>query len=86
MKIKYNLSLDQNIDLKDMGNTFIAKFANLRYIINHQEYNHNINLVDITPSGIEGRSYLEVKEEVKNATNIFLDFRIRDKVYTYIIK
>ena len=86
MKIKYNLSLDQNIDLKDMGNTFIAKFANLRYIINNQEYNHNINLVDITPSGIEGRSYLEVKEEVKNATNIFLDFRIRDKVYTYIIK
>lgn len=86
MKVKYNLSLDENINTKDIEDDFIARFANLRYTINNQEYNHNINLVDITPSGIEGYSYLEVKEEVNNATNIFLDFRVRDKIYTYIIK
>lgn len=86
MKVAYDLSLDKSINNKDVSDNFIAKFANLRYVINNQEYNHGISLVDITPSGISGYSYLEVKEEVNKASKVFLDISIRDKVYTYIVK
>lgn len=86
MKIKYNLSLDNSINTKDISNKFISRFANLRYTIDDKEYKHNINLIDITPTGVDDYSYLEVKEEVKNATNIYLDFKIRDKIYSYKIK
>lgn len=86
MKVKYNLSLDDNINTKDISNKFIARFANLRYIIDDNEYHHKINLIDITPAGIKNYAYLEVKEEVKKATKIYLDFTVRDKIYTYNVK
>lgn len=86
MKVKFSLTLDNNINTNDITNKFLPKFANLRYTINDKEYKHNINLVDITPTGVEDYSYLEVKEEVQNAKHIYLDFKIRDSVYTYIIK
>ena len=85
MKVSYELDLDNNINT-NLRDKFISKFGNLRYIINNKEYNHDINLVDITPIGISDTSYLEVKDEVSKATKIYLDFRIRNKIYTYIIK
>lgn len=86
MKVDYDLTLDQNINSSEISDQFISKFANLRYVIKDREYFHNINLIDVTPSEIKGYSYLEVKSEVKEASNIYLDFKIRDKIYTYIIK
>ncbi len=86
MKVDYELQLDKSINIDKIKPKFMALFGNLRYVINNKEYNHGINLVDITPSNIEGRAYLEVKEEVNKASKIYLDFKVRNKIYTYILK
>ena len=85
MEVDYQLQLGQGVN-GEVKNKFIEKFANVRYVIDNREYTHDINLVDITPTGIDGVSYLEVKEDIKKATKIYLDIRIRNKIYTYIIK
>lgn len=85
MKVDYELELDKTIN-QDVKNSFIARFANIRYVINNKEYYHDINLVDITPYGLNDVSYLEVKDEVNKANKIYLDIRIRNKIYTYIIR
>ena len=41
---------------------------------------------DVTPYPTENYAYLEVREKIVDAEEIYLDFTIRDKKYTYIIK
>ena len=85
MKVEYELILDEGIS-SDIKDDFFGSFANLKYTVDKKNYTHGINLVNITPQSNNNYAYLEVKEELKNATNIFLDIKIRDKVYTYIVK
>ena len=85
MKVEYELILSESIST-NIKNNFFGNFANLRYIVNGKTYTHGINLVDITPQANDNYAYLEVKEELKDATNIYLIIKIRDKAYTYIVK
>lgn len=86
MKLKLNIRVDESIYNSSLQDELISSTAHLRYIIGEKEYNQKFNIQDITPSIIKDYKYFEVKSNVKNADEVYLDFIILDKVYTYVLK
>lgn len=87
MSLNYNISYDKNIFDNYYSNfLFFEKFGSIRFEINGKEYNNRIKLVDVTPYNTKGYSIIQVRDKLKIADKIYLDFNIRDKVYTYILK
>ena len=91
MRLNYSLNYDKEaVGSSYYVNDFIARFARIRYVISGvkdgQPMNHNIALKDITPLYTNKISFIEVKNVLNRADIIYLDFRIRDKIYTYILK
>lgn len=86
LKISGNLNGNINgvIDLYD----FIYKFGELHYTIDGIDKVQLIDLAEVNSkhSNTDGTYYIEVVDEVKNATNISFWFKIRNKVYKYILK
>lgn len=64
----------------------LLNLDNIRFVINGKEYDSKIRLNDVTPYDTNNYVFLEVREKIMKAEKIYLDFTIRDKVYTYIIK
>jgi hypothetical protein len=89
LKIKGKFNLDSTIsnpELNDMYN-FIDKFINITYVVNGKYKYYNTPLVNLTPNNdIEGNTYIEVLEELKNASNIRVTITVRNKVYQYILR
>ena len=91
MRLNYDLKFDTDtIGANYNVNDFIARFGRIRYVINgikdNQSMNHNLVLKDLTPLYTNKISFIEVKNILNRADIIYLDFRIRDKVYTYVLK
>ena len=63
----------------------MSRYGSIRFVINGKEYEHKLNLKDITPYPTDGYVFLEVRERLNKAEKIYLDFTIRDKKYTYIL-
>lgn len=88
LKIRGTLTKETNIsgiyDLYD----FIEKFGTLSYTINGEEKYQTIQFKEVVSKKLreEDTYYLEVLEEVKDASNISFIFTIRNKNYEYIIK
>ncbi len=94
------LNIDLNFDRDKLGSkynvtNFITKYGSIRFVINGKEYNNSnknsnneylLKLNDITPYITDNYVYLEVRDRLKSAEKIYLDFTIRDKVYTYVLK
>ena len=49
-------------------------------------YNNRFTLVNKTPYANNNYAFVEVRSRIATADKIYLDFNIRDKVYTYILK
>lgn len=86
MRINYKLSYDNRLGQGYSISSFIEKFGSIRFVVNGKEYEHKIDLKDVTPYPTNGYVYLEVRERLNKAEAIYLDFTIRDKKYTYVIK
>ncbi len=86
LKINYNLKYDEEMDPEFSIPSFISRFGSIRFIINGKEYNNKLDLIDVTPYPTDGCVFLAIRSKVTNAEKIYLDFTIRDKRYTYIIK
>ena len=87
MKIHYNIDYDYNaLGSKYYNDHFISKFGSFRFEINGKEYNNRLELRDVTPYKTDNYAFVEVRDKLKDADKIYLDFTIRDKVYTYILK
>lgn len=86
MRINYSLTYDEKLGSEYSISEFIARFGSIRFVINGKEYNSKIDLIDVTPYPTEGYAFLEVREKLNMAEKIYLDFTIRDKKYTYVIK
>lgn len=86
MRINYSITYDNLLGNNYSISEFIAKFGNIRFVINGKEYDSKIRLNDVTPYDTNNYVFLEVREKIMKAEKIYLDFTIRDKVYTYIIK
>ena len=87
LKILYKIEYDYDtLGSKYTNNEFISKFCNIRFEVNGKEYNNRIDLEDMTPYYSNDYSLIQVRDKLKKAEKIYLDFYIRDKIYTYIIK
>ena len=88
LKLNGTLNIDDslNINITDL-NKFITYFGKLRYVLNGEEKTMNILFKSINPKHKNTDDYyLEVLNEVKDASEIYIDFNIRNYVYTYKIK
>ena len=87
LKILYKIEYDYDaLGKKYNNNEFISKFCNIRFEVNGKEYNNRLELEDATPYYSDDYSILQVRDKLKLADKIYLDFYLRDKVYTYVIK
>lgn len=87
MRLDLNINYDYETLGKEYSNPkFITKFGSIRFEINGKEYNNRLELTDVTPFVTNQYVFIQVRDKLKNADKIYLDFTIRDKVYTYILK
>ena len=87
LRIKYKLDYDYDkLGQKYSNDLFFSKLGSIRFEVNGKEYNNRLELVDVTPYSTKDFSILEVRDKLKKADKIFLDFNVRGKIYTYIIK
>lgn len=86
MKLDLNIDIDSSLYNDKLKDNLISSTGHIRYIVNGTEKTQKFNLYDITPSNIKDYKYFEVKGEVRDASHIYLDFIILDKVYTYKLK
>ena len=88
LKIRGTLAKETSIsgiyDLYD----FIEKFGTLSYTIDGEEKYQSVQFKEVVSKKLRETDtyYLEVLEEVKDASNISFIFTIRNKNYEYIIK
>lgn len=87
MRIDYDISFDYKKLGKNYSNsTFISQYGSIRFEINGKEYNNRIALTDVTPYVTNKYVFIQVRDKLKNADKIYLDFTIRNKVYTIVLK
>ena len=87
MRINYDISFDYEQLGKNYTNAdFISQYGSIRFEINGKEYNNRIELTDVTPYVTNKYVFVQVRDKLKYADKIYLDFTIRDKVYTYVLK
>ncbi len=87
MRLDYNINYDRNMLGKNYYNdNFISQYGTIRFEIDGKIYNNNLILNNKTPYVTNQYDFLEVRSVVARADKIYLDFNIRDKVYTYILK
>ena len=86
MRLKYSLIFDKNVWGTYDINNFIEKYGSIRFVIGDKEYDHKIRLKDVTPYESTNYVFLEVRDKLMTADSIYLDFVIRDKKYTYVLK
>jgi len=86
MRINYDLKYDYNVlgDKYD-NDLFITKFGSIRFEVNGKEYNNRLELDDLTPYHTGNFSIVQVRDKLKLADKVYLDFNIRDKRYSYVI-
>ena len=82
--MEYERNIEGITDLYD----FIEKFGKLYYVIDGQKKQQNISFKEVKSKKVNSNNtyYVEVLEEVINASNISIKFTIRNKNYEYILK
>lgn len=85
LKLNYSVKMDESLDKGYSLSSFISRYGSIRFVINGKEYEHKLDLKDVTPYPTDGYVFLEVRERLNKAEKIYLDFTIRDKKYTYIL-
>jgi len=90
LRIDGNLKMDLSSNVPDINGvvSFMNAFGTINYKINDKWYSSKINSQTVKPKiGKEtGIYYIEVINDVKNASNIYLTFNVRNIVYNYNLK
>ena len=81
MNIKLKSTLPNKLTIYDL----ISNYGKIKYRMDNKEYT-STNLNNKTPGSYEEGLYLEVDKKIENATNIWLELTIRNRVYNYILK
>ena len=85
LKLTYEFIKDKNISFITDFNEFLNKYATISYV--YKEITHNEKIENITPTNYNLNDvYLAVNEEIKDATNIYIEFSIRNISYKIILK
>lgn len=85
LKLDVNYVIDSSVSLEDGWNDIFNRYVDVYYVIDDVTYNSLINYTK-TPSDIANTIYMEVDKNIENASNIWLEFSIRNKVYKYVLK
>lgn len=89
LKITGTITKGDN-DVRDVYDLydFIEKFGTLSYVIDDKTYLQNVNFKEVVPKNVKTPNtyYLEVQEEVLQASHIDLFFKIKNKTYQYTLK
>ena len=88
LKIMGSIEMDHKINGVNDLYDFINMFGKLYYTIDGVEKVQNINFSQLKSKKTQQNNiyYIEVLEEVENASNISLMFTVRNKNYKYILK
>lgn len=90
LKLEGNLEIDSSIVLNDVYSLyhFIHYFGTLHYVIDGKPKVQRVNLKRIQPVKAKKNNvyYMEVLEEVKDASSIWIDFHVRNREYHYVLK
>ena len=86
MRLNSIFELSSGVNINEITNKqFINYFMSIQYIL--EGNNIQVEVSDLTPADhSENYTYLEVPNDIKNATKISLIFVIRDQKYVYQIK
>lgn len=90
LRIDGSLKMDLSANVPDINSmvSFMNAFGTINYKINDKWYSSKINSQIVKPKiGKEtGIYYIEVINDVKKASNIYLTFNVRNMTYTYNLK
>ncbi len=90
MKIDGEFSIDKNVNSSQIAsvNAFLNTFATISYKLNDSWVTRRINTDSIRPKVAQDDTYyyIEVPSDVKNASEIYLTFTVRNQTYKYILK
>ena len=90
MKIDADFSVDGNVNSTQITsfNDFLNTFATINYKLGSGWMSKRINTQSIKPkvSNNSSHYYIEVPNDVKNASEIYLSFNVRNQVYNYVLK
>lgn len=88
LKIGGGINLkESNISVSNLYD-FINKFGTLVYTIDGKIKRQNVSFKQVKPTktNVQDTYYIEVLDEVKNAENISIEFKLRNRIYVYKIK
>ena len=84
LTLSYEFNLG-NINFINIFSDLLEKYATLYYVVDGTEYSEKIN--NITPTGYVGNKIsLAVNKKTKNASSIYLVFKVRNVTYKYNLK
>ena len=90
MKVDADFSVDSNVNSTQIisFNDFLNTFATINYKIGSGWISKRISTQSIKPKVSSDSSYyyIEVPSDVKNASEIYLTFNVRNQVYNYVLK
>ena len=90
MKISGEFKIDKNLNNAQITslNDFLNTFATINYKVGNNWVSQKVNTQEVRPNTSKDLSnyYIEVPNEVKNASEINLTFKIRNYVYKYVLK
>ena len=83
-----SIEMESKIDGVNNLYDFIHKFGKLYYTVDGVKKVQNINFSQLQSKKTQQNNiyYIEVLEEIENASNITLMFTVRNKNYEYILK
>ena len=90
LKLVGTLKYDETLPIVKSNNLFkfISKYAVMKYKIGETTKKSLIELEELKPrkTKVENTYFIEVSNVLKDADSIMLEFNIRNRIYTYIIK
>ena len=90
MKIDGEFNMDKNVNSLEISDfySFLNTFVTINYKVNDKWISQKINTQNVKPTSSTKLSdyYIEVPSDVKNASEIYLTFTIRNYTYRYILK
>ena len=89
MRVNGDFEIDTAANVENITDLyyFLNGFGTINYKVGDTWYSHKINSQLVKPkAGKDNFYYIEVNRDVKNASEIYLTFDIRDYHYKYVIK
>ena len=81
LNLKLTATLPNKFTIYELLNTY----GKIKYKINNEEYTSSL-MNDKTPGNYTEGLFLEVDKNIENATNIWIEIKIRNKAYIYTLK